>query len=348
VLSLICSVILVAAAVRLRQRTLQPLAMAISAAQQVASGDLTGTIKISGNDEAGMLMSALANMNTNLAHLVNNARHDANLIASRAGVIRQQSEAGTTEIGTQSDAAAAISSTIEELASSIASVAERAEEVRNLSGESLQSTRAGWKNIQDLLTNIEKVQNAVADIQSTTEAFMRNTSSISVLTQQVKAIAEQTNLLALNAAIEAARAGESGRGFAVVADEVRKLAEQSRQSGDDIDNLTKLLAENSQSVSRSVEHGVGTLKTSREDINQTVTALETAIARVEAANGGVDEISLSVTEQASASNNIAQSMERIATGLESSANGLAINLAAAREMDQLAEKLKSSVGTFKV
>lgn len=348
VLSLICSIILVAAAVSLRQRTLQPLAIAISAAQQVASGDLTRKIEISGNDEAGMLMAALSNMNTNLAHLVNNALHDANLISSRAGVIRQQSETGTAEIGEQSDAAAAISSTIEELATSIASVADRAEEVRTLSGESLQSTRAGWKNIQDLLANIEKVQNAVADIQATTEAFMRNTSSISVLTQQVKAIAEQTNLLALNAAIEAARAGESGRGFAVVADEVRKLAEQSRQSGDDIDNLTKLLAENSQSVSRSVEHGVGTLKTSREDINKTVTALETAIARVEAASGGVDDISLSVKEQASASSNIAQSMERIATGLESSSTGLTINLAAAREMDQLAEKLKSSVGTFKV
>lgn len=348
ILSLIGSAIMIAAAIRLRQRTLQPLAIAVSAAQQVASGDLTGRIASSGNDEAGMLMAALSNMNTNLAHLVNNARHDANLISSRAGVIRQQSELGTNEISAQSDAAAAVSSTIEELATSIASVAERAEEVRNLSSESLQSTREGWQSIQDLLSNIERVQSAVADIQATTEAFMQNTSSISVLTQQVKAIAEQTNLLALNAAIEAARAGESGRGFAVVADEVRKLAEQSRRSGEDIDNLTHLLAENSQSVSRSVEHGVGTLKTSREDINKTVAALDTTIARVEAANGGVDEISLSVQEQASASSNIARNMERIAAGLESSAGGLAINLAAAREMDQLAERLKSSVGTFHV
>jgi len=348
ILSLFSAAILVATATSLRQRTLQPLATAISAAQRVASGDLSEKIEAKGNDEAGMLMSALGNMNVSLAHLVSDARNDADRILASAGVVRQQSETGTDAIRTQSDAAAAISSTIEELATSVACVADRADEVRDLSDESLQCTREGWKNMQHLTANIQEVQNAVDDIKVTTKAFMDNTSSISVLTQQVKAIAEQTNLLALNAAIEAARAGESGRGFAVVADEVRKLAEQSRRSGDDIANLTQLLADNSQAVSQSVDHGVSTLVSSRENMSKTMTALETAISRVEAASLGVDEISLSVKEQATASSDIARNMENIASGLELTSNGLAINLAAARELDQLAESLKVSVGTFKV
>ena len=347
-LTLSCSLLLILTTVALRRRTLKPLALAVTTAQRVASGDLTAQTEVVGQDESAKLMRALGHMSESLSLLVNDARRDAHLIAKTASTVRQQSETGAEKMRDQSDDVAAISSTIEQLATSIASVSDRASEVRALSDESLHSSRDGWRNMGQLNANIQEIQNAVEEIRSTTEAFMRNTGSISVLTQQVKAIAEQTNLLALNAAIEAARAGESGRGFAVVADEVRKLAEQSGRSGMDIENLTKLLAENSLSVSKSVERGVETLQHSQENMSRTLGALGTAIERVEAANLGVDEISLSVKEQASASNNIARNMENIAAGLEATSASLGISLDAARGLDQLAERLKSSVGSFKV
>jgi methyl-accepting chemotaxis protein len=347
-ISIVCAVLLIAISFALRRRTLHSLEMAVEGAQRVASGDLTGQMAVIGRDEAALLMNALHEMNQSLYRLVSDARRDSDLIAETASTVRQQSEAGAEKVGYQSDTIAGISSTIEELATSIASVADRAGEVRNLSGESLAGSREGWQNMAQLSANIEEIQGAVEDIRQTTEAFMRNTGSISALTQQVKAIAEQTNLLALNAAIEAARAGESGRGFAVVADEVRKLAEQSGRSGADIENLTNLLAENSQSVAKSVDRGVTTLQLSQENMAKTQNALKTAIERVEAASLGVDEISLSVKEQASASNNIARNMEEITAGLEATSATLAVSLDASRGLDQLAERLKLSVGTFKV
>ena len=347
-LSIICSIILVANVIILRAKVIRPISVAIDAAQNVASGNLTGNISSSSDDEIGQLMSSLSNMNSSLAQLVSNARNDAEQILKSALSVQTGSEYGKLAIEDQVHSASAISSTVEQLATSVASVAERAKVMRDFSEEGLNASRGGWEHLQALMKQIREVELAVVGIKTSTCEFLRNTGRIANLTQQVKALAEQTNLLALNAAIEAARAGESGRGFAVVADEVRKLAEQSRQSGDDIDSLTKILEVNSREVSRAVDSGVELLQASKCGMSLTVGALEAAINKVDATNGGINEISYSVREQARASNEIASHVESIAKGLEVIASKMTTNLNAANLLSQLAVKLQSSVGTFRV
>lgn len=91
--------------------------------------------------------------------------------------------------------------------------------------EGKESTNQMLENIREML--LESIENS------------REAEKIAALTADILGIAGQTNLLALNASIEAARAGEAGKGFAVVADEIRQLAEDSKNTANNIQQISK-------------------------------------------------------------------------------------------------------------
>ena len=310
--------------------------------------DLARRARILADDELGRTATSfnrlLDTLQASLKAILGKANAVDTSVTNVAAAARHMSDVA----GQQSESAASMAATMEQLTVSISHIADRSGETSRLVSESGQNARAGadtiGKTVADIYGVAETVQAAAGHFEHLGQHSNRITSVVSV----IKEVADQTNLLALNAAIEAARAGEQGRGFAVVADEVRKLAERTTQSTQEIastiaqmQSTSKLAADGMQLVDRRVEASVVQAKeatTSIAEIDRSSQEVMTMVA----------EISDAIREQGVASNSIAQQVERIAQIAEENSNVSRTTAAAASDLAQLAGEMREVIGRFKV
>ena len=313
-----------------------------------ADGNLSARATVYGKDEIGQATTAFNGLIDGFSNIIRRVIDSAGTVSSTAEELSSSSAQISQSSQAQSEAAASTATAVEQITVSISSVAANTEDVRKLSELSLQQTFNGHQNVNAMIGDINRVQEAVNQIATSVKEFVDSTHAITSMTQQVKDIAEQTNLLALNAAIEAARAGEQGRGFAVVADEVRKLAEKSAKSASEIDQVTHSLNQKSVDVEAVVQAGLLSLQATQDQVESVSAVLREAGETVAKSSHGVVYIAASVGEQSTASSEIARNVEKIAQMSEENHAALQSNSQGIVRLERLAKELQTAVSRFRV
>jgi methyl-accepting chemotaxis protein len=317
-----------------------------STAEQIAAGNLRVTVQPQSADD--QLANAFMRMVENLRRQIGGLVEGATVLGSAATEI----VASTAQLASgASESAVAVSettTTVEEIRQTALLASQKAKAVSDNAQKAAQISHNGRKSTEDVVNGMERIR---AQMEAIAESMMRlseQNQTIGQIIASVEDLAAQSNLLAVNAAIEAAKAGEHGKGFGVVAQEVKSLAEQSRQATDRVRTILGEIQKATTAAVLATEQGGK--------------AVESGTRQTEVAGESLGSLAGSVSEAAQAATQIAASsqqqlvgMDQVAGAMENIKQASTQNAAsakqlenAARNLNELGQRLKDLVAGYAV
>ncbi len=332
----------------LTRSIVQPLGQSLRVAQGVASGDLTGEIRVSGKDEPARLQQALKDMQENLRDTLRRIAESSNQLASASEELSCVTEDATRGLNQQNQEIEQAATAVNQMTAAVEEVASNAVATSQASRESDRIAQQGREQVQQTVVSIEALATDVTDNVTQVEDLAQKVYGISKVLDVIRSIAEQTNLLALNAAIEAARAGEAGRGFAVVADEVRALAHRTQQSTREIEQMISGIQHGTDQAVSSMQQSNTRARSTLDIAKSAGTALEAIASAFTLINERNLVIASASEQQAAVAREVDRNLMNIRDLAHQTSAGANQTSAASQELSRLAVDLNTLVARFSV
>lgn len=339
-------------------------------------GDLTERIPVTTKDEIGQMTMGINGFLEQLQYIMRTLKQESESLKNSAESVRQELNVSNTSASTVSATMEEMSASMEEISATLGQIATGSDSVLKDIQTMMEHVNDGADLVIEIKKRANEIQRTTVEGKESTSQTMvgirqkltgavsesRNVEQINELTGEILSIASQTNLLALNASIEAARAGEAGKGFAVVADEIRNLADNSRDTANNIQNISNMvtaavecLADSAEEMMRFVDEKVmkdydgfvdvvNQYRKDAESVNEIITEFSENADEIEhtmgAMNEGINDIATAVDESAKGVTNVAESAVELVEAISRIQEETESN-------HEISEQLNSEVSKFK-
>ena len=281
----------------LASQFVKPILRLCQALKAVEKGDLTQDVKITSQDELGVLQKSFNEVLKSLNHIMREvdasakemeqSAYQIGKISHEIALVGHKEESRSADVN---DATAQLQHISAHVQTQAQAATLRAKKIEERASEGIRMVQRNISEMKDTAQEMGAAMHKISELES-------SATQIHAIIATIKEIAEQTNLLALNAAIEAARAGEQGRGFAVVADEVRKLAERTTHAAGEVSGIIGQLGGKVQQVTISMNAVVNKVKENQKVAGDTATVIDKMAAEVAETAKANNDISISSGSQ---------------------------------------------------
>lgn len=341
-------VIVIGLAVMVMKRIEHCVTKLENSAENIAQGNLTERLELSGNDEFSHIADSVNKIVERFQHVVQTNQTSISQLARSAeessAVAQQTKQNIVTQQAQTEQVATAINeftATVHEVANSAASAAE-ASEIADKSAEQ------GQQIVLESINMIESLSQEMQESVKSMHELAQHSEEIGSVVDVIQGISEQTNLLALNAAIEAARAGEQGRGFAVVADEVRALASKTQSSTQEILQTIQKLQQGSRDSTSRLEKGASNALTTVDKAKQAGAAIDQIKQSVDQITAMNTQIATAAEQQSLVTEEINANISNISEISLQTKDGAQQSSEATNQLAELSENLQNEISRYRI
>ncbi len=278
--------------------------------KRLQSGDLRVHVQ-SSHEKLQPIVQAVNTMIEEFSEILGSVQKVTEAVDEHAQDVRRGSEVLAHDTSQQEHQVESISRVIDDMASTMKRVSERAEKMSQVASEATEVTEEGQEKVDRAHEGMRSVRETTMQSARIIKRLGESGQEINDTVVEITDLTTRMNLLALNAAIEAVRAGERGQGFVVIAQEIRSLAVSSAEAARKVSSRIRAIQNEMTTVSQSVDQHIQQVVVQTELVTQASVALAAIGIVTEQMVDLVQGLGPAAIGQAQGSQLVAHSVEEI-------------------------------------